>query len=84
VGDVIWEPEAASALVALAGLQNRQAERIVHAVYRFAASRTGDVRKLEGQGNRWRLRVGDWRVILVNEAPNIRIMEVVNRSDAYR
>jgi mRNA-degrading endonuclease RelE of RelBE toxin-antitoxin system len=45
-----------------------------------------DVTKLGGGGNRWRLRVGRWRVLLEldNAAGAITIARVVDRKDAYR
>jgi mRNA-degrading endonuclease RelE of RelBE toxin-antitoxin system len=45
-----------------------------------------DVKKLGGQGNRWRLRVGRWRVImnLDSAAGVIYVTRVLARKDAYR
>jgi mRNA interferase RelE/StbE len=45
-----------------------------------------DVTKLAGGGNRWRLRVGNWRVILTldNAAGTISVLRVLDRKDAYR
>jgi mRNA-degrading endonuclease RelE of RelBE toxin-antitoxin system len=45
-----------------------------------------DVKKLAGAGNRWRLRVGRWRVImrLDNAAGVIFVTRVLARKDAYR
>ena len=45
-----------------------------------------DVTKLAGGGNRWRLRVGRWRVILEldNAAGLISVSRVLARKDAYR
>ena len=46
----------------------------------------GDVRKLQGQEERWRLRVGDWRAIFSREASErtVTIRRILNRRDAYR
>jgi mRNA interferase RelE/StbE len=66
-----------------------QAERdaILRALRRlrheFGAS---DMAKLAGGGNRWRLRVGRWRVImeLDNATGTALVARVVARKDAYR
>ncbi len=43
-------------------LDTKQAERILRAVTQFERSGAGDVKKLSGESNQWRMRVGDWRV----------------------
>jgi mRNA-degrading endonuclease RelE of RelBE toxin-antitoxin system len=45
-----------------------------------------DMAKLAGGGNRWRLRVGRWRVILDldNASGTALVARVVARKDAYR
>ena len=45
-----------------------------------------NIRKLAGRGNRWRLRVGDWRVLLDldNAAGVILVTDVRPRGRAYR
>jgi mRNA-degrading endonuclease RelE of RelBE toxin-antitoxin system len=45
-----------------------------------------DMSKLAGSGNRWRLRVGRWRVImeLDNATGTALVARVVARKDAYR
>jgi mRNA-degrading endonuclease RelE of RelBE toxin-antitoxin system len=51
----------------------------------YANTSQGDVRKLHGAGNRWRLRVGDWRIIFVFAPPgSITVLTVTLRRDAYR
>jgi mRNA-degrading endonuclease RelE of RelBE toxin-antitoxin system len=56
------------------------------AVDRFAASGQGDVRPLAGPEDRWRLRVGDWRVIFSYDADTgeFLISRVLPRDRAYR
>ena len=53
---------------------------------RFAAERIGDVLKLSGQHDLYRLRVGDWRVIFTYEDGGLIVLalRVLNRRDAYR
>jgi mRNA-degrading endonuclease RelE of RelBE toxin-antitoxin system len=45
-----------------------------------------DMTKLAGRGNRWRLRVGRWRVIIDvdNSTGEMLITRVLARKDAYR
>ena len=44
-----------------------------------------DLRKLAGRRNEWRLRVGDWRVLLERDpaAGVVWVMRVLHRRDAY-
>ena len=43
-------------------LDTKQAERILRAVTQFERSGAGDVKKLSGESNQWRMRVGDYRI----------------------
>ena len=61
----------------------RQAARIREAVVRFGRDGTGDIRKLQGGSNEWRLRVGDWRVIYEEQPGQTVILRIMNRRDAY-
>ena len=47
---------------------------------------TGDIRKLRGKDNEWRLRVGDWRVRFRPDFQQgvIYILHVRPRGEAYR
>ena len=48
--------------------------------------RKGDIRKLEGTRNDYRLRVGDWRVIFQPDPKQriVYVLAVPHRSNAYR
>jgi mRNA interferase RelE/StbE len=70
-------------LIALARTDNPQAKRINAAVFGYAESRRGQIRKLEGYDDRWRLRVGNWRVIFRQDTDSVHVLEVVLRRDAY-
>lgn len=74
------------AVADLDDLGRRVRERVIVALERFAESREGDVIKLHGRGNEWRLRVGDWRVVLEidNEASIVYVIRVLHRREAYR
>lgn len=79
---VIWSDGASSDLAAL---DKTVARRVVAAVDRLAAKNQGNVKHLKGS-QRYRLRVGDWRVIFQREPSKktLRIERVAHRSDAYR
>ena len=44
----------------------------------------GNVKKLKGSGNEYRLRVGDYRVPLALEGRRATVYAVGNRKDIYR
>lgn len=48
----------------------------------YAETGLGDVKRLKGRAG-CRLRVGDWRVIFIEEAAAITIIAVGNRRDIY-
>lgn len=48
----------------------------------YAASGTGDIKRLKGRAG-CRLRVGDWRVIFIEEKTSIIVVAVGNRRDIY-
>jgi mRNA interferase RelE/StbE len=48
----------------------------------YAASGSGDVKRLMGRAG-CRLRVGDWRVIFIEDSASIIIVAVGHRSDIY-
>ncbi len=48
----------------------------------YAASGSGDVKRLKGRAGS-RLRVGDWRVIFIEEKTSIIIVAVGNRKEIY-
>jgi mRNA-degrading endonuclease RelE of RelBE toxin-antitoxin system len=82
---VRWEQAAQDTLRGLARRDAALARRIRQRVAAYAASSQGDVKKLRGSRDQWRLRVGDWRVIYVYDPPGfITVIDVVLRRDAYR
>jgi mRNA interferase RelE/StbE len=48
----------------------------------YATNGSGDVKRLKGRAG-CRLRVGDWRVIFIEESASIIIVAVGNRKDIY-
>jgi mRNA interferase RelE/StbE len=61
VTEIAWSRPA---LTDMRRLDRQVAARITATLERYAETGQGDVRQLEG-APRWRLRVGDWRVIFV-------------------
>jgi mRNA interferase RelE/StbE len=48
----------------------------------YATNGSGDVKRLKGRAG-CRLRVGDWRVIFIEESASIVVVAVGNRKDIY-
>ena len=65
-------------------LDSQVRERIVIALARFAETNQGDLSKLRGTQNEWRLRVGNWRVRLKIDNDLVHILRVLHRREAYR
>ena len=84
MASVRWEREAIEQLLQLTRTDRQLAGRINDAVYEYANDRRGNVRKLQGYTNRWRLRVRGWRVIFELGNDGILVLEVSDRRDAYR
>lgn len=66
-------------------LDRETAMRIFTALHQFVESGEGDIKKLRGESDELRLRVGDYRVRFT-EGPDdtIQIHTVRHRSEAYR
>jgi mRNA interferase RelE/StbE len=62
------------------------ARRILEAITRFAETEYGDVIRLRGTDNEFRLRVGDWRVrFQISDTSEVmEIVRVLPRGRAYR
>ncbi len=78
---VIWTTPARHDL---RRLSRDTAARIVRAVDQFAETGQGDVKKLAGSANEWRLRVGTWRVRFTRGTGTIIVTRVLPRGRAYR
>jgi mRNA interferase RelE/StbE len=73
---------APAATKTLRKLPRNEQERIQAAIRRLPA---GDVRRLQGRRDEWRLRVGDWRALirLDQDACLIAVTAVKPRGGAY-
>jgi mRNA-degrading endonuclease RelE of RelBE toxin-antitoxin system len=81
---VVWSAEAVADLLELAGQDQRRAERIREAVEQYARGERVDIQSLKGSKGEWRLRSGDWRILLrARQADEMEVSRVLNRRDAY-
>ena len=83
---VRWSSRAVADGEAIARRDTDLARRIRRRVATWSETGEGDVKKLAGTDDEWRLRVGDWRVIfwLDRDAQAYVITRVLPRKDAYR
>jgi mRNA interferase RelE/StbE len=65
-------------------LDRKTAMRIFEALHRLAETGEGDVRKLAGEPEELRLRVGNWRVRFTDDGETLSIHAVLHRKEAYR
>jgi mRNA interferase RelE/StbE len=82
---VLIAASAAKELEAVDGKQNRK--RIVDAILALASEpRHAGVEKLSGHKNRYRVRVGDYRVVyaIEDEPPEVDIVKIGHRHEIYR
>jgi mRNA interferase RelE/StbE len=75
---------SAEALAQLRVLTKEQRRRIGQRLDALQQDLQGDVKKLAGQAGKYRLRVGDHRVLFTLEKGLIFVHLVKNRKDAYR
>ena len=67
----------------LEGIPLRTAENILTRIERYAEGASSDIKKLKGRGE-FRLRVGDYRVLLVKTGGHADIHRILHRREAYR
>jgi mRNA-degrading endonuclease RelE of RelBE toxin-antitoxin system len=79
---VIIAPDARETL---RKLPQKMRQRIGAALQKVASGAGGDVRKLAGRPDEYRLRVGDYRVLFHYDDPDVIVVtDVIQRKDAYR
>ena len=76
----------ASAQRDLRRLDRPVATRILDALARLADTGQGDVTRLQGVSDEWRLRIGDWRVRFRYDHPTrtLEVLHILPRGQAYR
>jgi mRNA-degrading endonuclease RelE of RelBE toxin-antitoxin system len=62
------------------------ATRILDALTRLVETGQGDVTRLQGVADEWRLRAGDWRVRFRYDYParTLEVLRILPRGQAYR
>jgi len=67
-------------------LDRQTQERVVAALERYAATGHGDVKRLKGEDDKWRLRVGSWRAIFtyLHTTNAVLVLRILPRDKAYR
>ena len=80
---VVWTKRAQRDL---GRLDQITGDRIGRAITRLAETEQGDVKRLRGYEDEWRLRVGDWRVRLTFDraTESIEVLRILPRGRAYR
>lgn len=78
--DIAFMPQARRDL---AELPRWDAQRVLERIERMRTDLAGDVRQLTNFFPRYRLRVGDYRVLFNVESGRIDVYRVLNRRDAY-
>jgi len=68
----------------LKSIPKRDGERITKAIIALQSGSSGDVKRLSNFTPEFRLRVGDWRVLLEINAKKITIYRILHRREAYR
>jgi len=81
--EILWLQEAVDQLLLISRRDFRDARRIATEVRTFGRTGRGDIKKLHGQSEEWRLRAGSWRMKLLLLGASIHIISVDNRRDAY-
>jgi len=83
----LWRGEAVGELLDVGRTDRRQADRIYRAVETLARTEQGDILKLAGNSDEWRLRVSDWRVLFSFErvAQSLTVLTIRRRNEGtYR
>jgi mRNA interferase RelE/StbE len=77
-----WTPSARSDV---RRIDRTGAMRILTTLHRFAETGEGDIKKLQGDAEDLRLRIGEYRVRFTEEPYGVLVIHSVrHRSDAYR
>lgn len=84
VYNVILSPRAVKQLKEMAKQDQERVRKALSGLTSIPPQ--GDIKKLKGFKGRFRLRVGDWRIIFVFnvQEKKVLISEILPRSDAYK
>lgn len=78
-----WEHEAIEQFFEIAVRDSKLARRVLIAVRGYRMGQRVDLKKLGGRSGSWRIRVGDWRILLVVEGEEAIVESIDNRRAAY-
>ena len=67
----------------LARLPKRVAEQIIRKITRLEHGLHGDIKRLQGHDNAYRLRSGDYRILFDVEDDTAVVQRIGNRKDIY-
>lgn len=81
--EVHWTTSSVQDFYAITTRDSRLAKRILDSIRGFAADGRGDLKKLKGRQHDWRIRVGDWRIVLSMDGYLATVTAIDNRRDAY-
>lgn len=82
--NIHWTQAAVEQFFDLFEQDRRMRKRILDAMRGFGADGRGDIKKLVGREDEWRLRVGDWRICFSLDSRTTTVVPIDNRRDAYR
>jgi mRNA interferase RelE/StbE len=68
----------------LASLSSKDQKRVDEAILKLADNLSGDIKKLKAFSPRYRLRVGNYRVLFDVEGSELFIEAIVDRKEVYK
>ncbi len=80
--ELLWYHAGVEQIVQVSARNARQATRIMLALRDFGNTGKVDLKKLSGS-NDWRLRSGDWRILLKLDGDVAWVFGISDRQDAY-
>lgn len=81
--DLDWHHDGVEDLFEIAVRDARLGRKIMTTVRSYRIGDRVDLKKLRGLENDWRIRVGDWRVIVRIRDGRALLVGIDNRRDAY-
>ena len=81
--DVTWEHHAVEQFFEIATRDPKLAQRLLVTIRNYETGQRVDYKKLSGRDDTWRLRTGDWRILLVVDGDEAVVQKIDNRRDAY-
>jgi mRNA interferase RelE/StbE len=70
--------------IQLRALPEEARQEIGYKLFLLQENLSGDIKKLKGSKNQYRLRVGKYRILFELESTTITVYDIGNRKDIYR